>query len=256
MICDWVEAMSFRYGLFCLPLHFLAILYAMKFRPTILLTSLLFLVHMHTGYGQKKIYSYLALGDSYTIGESVAESKRWPVQLVNQVNAKDLDFKIADPKIIATTGWTTQELKKAIYEEKPVKGYDFVSLLIGVNNQYRGYPTEDYPGEFKSLLDIAIEHASGDEQKVIVVSIPDYGYTPFGEPKKAAISKGIDDYNRINKEISSEYGVKYYDITPISRKGLDDTDLVAGDKLHPSGKQYGLWVDLILKDESLLDIFN
>ncbi|MEM9391357.1 MAG: SGNH/GDSL hydrolase family protein [Bacteroidota bacterium] len=211
---------------------------------------------MQSSFSQEKKYSYLALGDSYTIGESVGEAMRWPVQLVDRLNNANYDFKIAAPKIIATTGWTTQELKAAITEEKPARDYDFVSLLIGVNNQYRKYPLSDYPSEFESLLKIAIEHAGGNKNKVIVVSIPDYGYTPFGQPRQSEISKGIDDYNSVNKRISKKYGVKYYNITPISRNGLKYTDLVADDKLHPSGKQYSLWVDFILEDKDLLKVFK
>lgn len=221
-----------------------------------LFLSLLFLMTMQSSFSQEKKYSYLALGDSYTIGESVGEAMRWPVQLVDRLNNANYDFKIAAPKIIATTGWTTQELKAAVAEEKPARDYDFVSLLIGVNNQYRKYPLSDYPSEFESLLKIAIEHAGGDKNKVIVVSIPDYGYTPFGQPRQSEISKGIDDYNNINKRISKKYGVKYYNITPISRNGLKYTDLVADDKLHPSGKQYSLWVDFILEDKDLLKVFK
>ncbi|MGD1959980.1 MAG: SGNH/GDSL hydrolase family protein [Fulvivirga sp.] len=221
-----------------------------------LLSSLLFLITMQTSFSQEKIYSYLALGDSYTIGESVSEAMKWPVQLVSRLNNAGYGFKIADPKIIATTGWTTQELKAAILEEKPAKDYDFVSLLIGVNNQYRKYPLDDYPSEFESLLKIAIEHAGGHKHKVIVVSIPDYGFTPFGKSKQPIISKGIDDYNLINQRITKDYGIKYYSITSISRNGLKDAGLIANDKLHPSGKQYSLWVDLILEDEALVRIFN
>ncbi|MEM7110768.1 MAG: SGNH/GDSL hydrolase family protein [Bacteroidota bacterium] len=206
--------------------------------------------------GKEKRYTYLALGDSYTIGESVAEKYRWPVQLVNRLNKAGRGFKIENPILIAETGWTTQELRRAVAEEKPAQDYDFVSLLIGVNNQYRGYPFEEYSEEFRSLLDLTIAHAGGNSNKVIVLSIPDYGFTPFGKPKQVTITKDIDRYNASNREISRKYGVKYYDITPISRHGLEQTDLVASDKLHPSAKQYALWVEEILNDREFLQLFE
>jgi lysophospholipase L1-like esterase len=182
---------------------------------------------------------YLALGDSYTIGESVAESERWPVQL-----AAKLSFG-ASPTIIATTGWRTDDLKKAIEAASLQPPYDLVSLLIGVNNQYQGKSVEAYKQEFEELLQKAIALAGGDKNKVFVVSIPDYGYTSFGKPKQATISKDIDLFNEVNKAITTRYGIRYVNITDISRRGLDDTSLVAADGLHPSGKQYALWVERI-----------
>lgn len=186
---------------------------------------------------------FLALGDSYTIGESVDEKDRWPVQLAKQLRAKGI--KVADPKIIATTGWRTDDLKNAILKESPSKNYDYVSLLIGVNNQYQGKSASSYAPEFEELLKMAIEFAGGDKSKVFVVSIPDYGFTPFGKEKKEAITKAIDEFNAVNKSITEKYKIKYFDITPISRKGFDDPELVAGDGLHPSGKMYGEWVKII-----------
>ncbi len=227
----------------------------MNYMCVLLLVGLLSLPVMSIQQEQKT-YRFLALGDSYTIGESVAEADRWPVQLVRRFNEGNFNVKLDDPKIIATTGWTTQELKAAIKEEKPNKNYDLVSLLIGVNNQYRGYPLDEYPNEFRQLLDIAIEHAGGDKNKVFVISIPDYGFTRFGEPKQEDISKGIDDYNAINQRITEESDIRYYNITDISRNGLADKSLVARDKLHPSGAQYGLWVDRILADPSFMEIFK
>ena len=220
------------------------------------LTAILLFLIMIKAKSQEKTYSYLALGDSYTIGESVDASMRWPVQLVNQVNRQGHGFSIEQPEIIATTGWTTQELRKAIAERKPKKDYDLVSLLIGVNNQYRGYPLEDYPTEFRSLLETAIEHAAGDASRVFVVSIPDYAFTPFGASKREEITKGIDEYNEINKRISEELDVRYFNITPISRKGLDDKALVANDKLHPSAIQYSQWVELILSNDIFIDLLK
>ena len=228
----------------------------MNYTCVLLLVGLLNLPVMSIQQQEQKTYRFLALGDSYTIGESVAEADRWPVQLVRRFNEGKFNVKLDDPKIIATTGWTTQELKSAIKEEKPDKNYNLVSLLIGVNNQYRGYPLDEYPNEFRQLLDIAIKHADGDKDKVIVISIPDYGFTPFGEPKQENISKGIDEYNAISQRITEESGIRYYNITDISRNGLADKSLVARDKLHPSGIQYGLWVDRILADPSFSKIFE
>ncbi|UII26550.1 SGNH/GDSL hydrolase family protein [Fulvivirga maritima] len=198
--------------------------------------------------------SFLALGDSYTIGERVTQIERWPVQLVNAINHADNGYAFAQPKIIARTGWTTQELKAGIAAENPVKNYDFVSLLIGVNNQYRGQSVETYQPEFEELLNMAIEFAGGDKEHVIVLSIPDYGYTPFGANKKEEITKAIYDYNEVNRKVSEELGVKYFDITAISR--TDEADMVASDGLHPSGKQYKAWVELILKDDYLNSLFQ
>ncbi|MBX2916504.1 MAG: SGNH/GDSL hydrolase family protein [Cyclobacteriaceae bacterium] len=181
---------------------------------------------------------FLALGDSYTIGESVAEAERWPNQLA-------VKLKIPQPKIIATTGWRTDNLTDAIEAEGLKPEYDLVSLLIGVNNQYQGKPIEVYEREFEVLLQTAIKLAKGKKKNVFVVSIPDYGYTPFGKAKQEKISLELDQYNTINKRIAARYGVYYFDITPISRKGLEDAELIAGDGLHPSGKMYGQWVELI-----------
>ena len=190
----------------------------------------------------------LALGDSYTIGESVASSSRWPIQLVDSLQKRGVDC--LQPKIIATTGWRTDNLKNAISRTKFKKGpeYNLVSLLIGVNNYYQGKSVESYAPEFEDLLKTALQLVGGDKASVFVLSIPDYGYTPFGKEKQQTISEGIDAYNAVNKSISDKYGVKYYDITPISRRGLDDPDLVAADGLHPSEKMYAEWVQLILSD--------
>jgi lysophospholipase L1-like esterase len=188
---------------------------------------------------------YLALGDSYTIGESVAEKDRWPVQLAAKL--KDEGYKIEALKIIATTGWRTDDLSRAIASAGISKDYNLVSLLIGVNNQYQGRSAESYAPEFEELLNTAIAYAGGDKSKVFVVSIPDYGYTPFGKDRQAAISKAIDEFNTVNKTIAEKLGVLYIDITPISREGFSDPGLVASDGLHPSGKMYGEWVEVIMK---------
>jgi lysophospholipase L1-like esterase len=189
---------------------------------------------------------YLALGDSYTIGESVTEVERWPVQLSEALRKKGK--AIEGPKIIATTGWRTDNLGNAINIANLKPEYGLVSLLIGVNNQYQGKPIEQFSKEFEELLNVAIRLAQGKKENVFVVSIPDYGYTPFGKPNQPKISRELDDYNSISRNITGKYGVKYFYITDISRKGLEDPTLVATDGLHPSGKQYAAWIDLILKE--------
>jgi lysophospholipase L1-like esterase len=195
---------------------------------------------------QSQKLSYLALGDSYTIGESVAEQERWPMQLIAKLNERGKAYDT--PKIIATTGWRTDDLSNAIWKENLKPGYDLVSLLIGVNNQYQGKSIEAYQPEFEELLSTAIRLAGGDKARVFVVSIPDYGYTPFGKSKQPEITKALDKFNYASKEISAKMGVRYVNITDISRKGFEDPQLVASDGLHPSGKQYGLWVERIIKE--------
>lgn len=192
-----------------------------------------------------KELSFLALGDSYTIGEAVAEEERWPNQLAAELTKRKLP--VAKPVIIAKTGWRTDELKNAIEIANLTPEFDFVSLLIGVNNQYQGKPASEYEVEFEGLLRTAIRLAHSDHQSVFVLSIPDYGFTPFGKPKQEKITKEIDEFNRINKRITEAYKVDYYNITDITRKGLEDPTLVASDGLHPSGKMYSLWVQRLLK---------
>jgi lysophospholipase L1-like esterase len=192
---------------------------------------------------QSKV-KFLALGDSYTIGESVSATERWPVQLVDSLENRGLDCFA--PQIIATTGWTTDNLKAAITNANLKNEYNLVSLLIGVNNYYQGAPVKSYGPKFQDLLVTAIALAKGNASNVFVVTIPDYGYTPFGENNQATISAGIDQYNNVNDSISTIYNVPYFYITTISRKGIGEPDLVAGDGLHPSGKQYAQWVGLIM----------
>ena len=190
---------------------------------------------------------YLALGDSYTIGESVPAENNYPNLIVSALQAAEM--KAEDAQIIAKTGWTTDELNVAIQEAAPDTTFHIVSLLIGVNNQFRGRNVEEYAPEFEDLLQQAIRFANGDRSKVFVVSIPDYAYTPFGQQSKPElISKGIDEYNAVNRSITERYQIAYFDITPISREGIEDPTLVATDKLHPSGAQYERWVELILED--------
>lgn len=183
---------------------------------------------------------YLALGDSYTIGESVAAEERFPHQLARELG-------IGTPQIIARTGWTTDELNAAIDAANPQGPFDLVTLLIGVNNQYRGRDAEQYRGEFAALLQRAIGFAGGDAKKVVVVSIPDWGVTPFADGRdRTKIASEIDRYNAINREEAQRAGARYVDITPVSRG--NDPALVAGDKLHPSGTQYREWGRLILPE--------
>lgn len=190
-------------------------------------------------------YTYLALGDSYTIGESVFENQRFPVQLVEAL--KEEDYKIQAATIVAKTGWTTDELKSGINTASLSKSYNLVTLLIGVNNQYRGRDSEEYRITFRELLQTAIGFAQNNAKNVIVLSIPDYGVTPFAENRNTnKIAKEIDTFNQINLEETQQAGARYINITPISREASSDQTLIAHDGLHPSGKMYGLWVQKIL----------
>ena len=199
-----------------------------------------------TNVSDEKKYRFLALGDSYTIGEAVPENECWPMQLVEMLNAAGKPF--SKPQIIATTGWTTDELIAAIKIENPQGPFDLVSLLIGVNNQYRGYSKEIYAKEIEDLLDQAIDFAGKITNHVVVVSIPDWGATPFAKDRnREEIAKQIDEYNTINREISLQKGVHYVDITPGSRLSLSDYSLVTTDELHPSGKEYLKWTEEIYK---------
>ena len=189
--------------------------------------------------------SFLALGDSYTIGESVLECERWPIQLSDRLKSQGIS--IEPVQIIATTGWTTDELQNGI-KKASIDGnkYGLVSLLIGVNNQYRGYPIDQYKEQFQQLLNQAIEFADGNTDRVFVVSIPDYGVTPFAKEKDPPkIARELDQYNSIALELARSKGVEFFDITTGSRNASEDSELIASDGLHPSGKMYSEWVDLI-----------
>ncbi len=187
---------------------------------------------------------YLALGDSYTIGESVPESDRWPNQLARHLVDKGIN---TDVTIIARTGWTVNELWQGIQVNPPKGSYDLVTLLIGVNDQYRGHPAVGYRDDFRFMLNIAIEYAGGDPDHVIVLSIPDWGRTPFAAGRNTqVIAEEIDQFNSINREESEKAGVHYVDITPISRTVTADSDLIASDGLHPSARMYSAWVDQVL----------
>jgi lysophospholipase L1-like esterase len=185
----------------------------------------------------------LALGDSYTIGEGVLEAQRWPEQLAARL--RDEGRVEVSVEIVARTGWTTSDLDAGIDTADPEGPYDLVTLLIGVNNQFRGLDLEAYRGEFDGLLQRAIGLAGDDPARVLVVSIPDWGATPFGSTRSPErIGGEIDAFNMAAREVADSVGVAWVDVTDISRD--DDPGLVAFDGLHPSGTQYALWVDRML----------
>ncbi|MVN90276.1 SGNH/GDSL hydrolase family protein [Mucilaginibacter aquatilis] len=191
--------------------------------------------------------SYLALGDSYTIGEAVPAEASFPYQLAAGLTKQQI--KTAAPTIIARTGWTTDELIAAIKQRSLTQKFDIVTLLIGVNNQYRGYNIDTYRTEFVQLLNTALAYAGGNKRHVFVVSIPDWGVTPFAQGRdRSQIAREIDQYNAINKEETLKAGVSYTDITPGSRNAATDAALVATDGLHPSGKMYSEWVAKLLPE--------
>jgi len=189
--------------------------------------------------------TYLALGDSYTIGQSVAESERFPAQTVSLLKLDSINFNT--PEYIATTGWTTGDLINRINTAPPLKStYDFVTLLIGVNNQYQGRSQAEYATEFTVLLNTAIQYAGNRAKRVAVLSIPDWGVTPFAAGQdRALIARQIDSFNVINKQIALAKSVNYIDITPATRMAATDPSLIAGDGLHPSGKEYTVWAVLL-----------
>ena len=196
----------------------------------------------------KKAITYLAIGDSYTIGEQVPAKDNFPNQVYSLMKKDFSDF--TEPRIIAKTGWTTDELEKGIIaadKTEPLQAsYDFVSLLIGVNNQYRGRTVENYKPEFEELLKKAIRFAGNKANHVVVVSIPDWGVTPFAKGRdRNKIAKEIDAYNAAAKEITEKYTIHYIDITPWTREAATDNSLLAADGLHPSGKEYKRWAERI-----------
>jgi lysophospholipase L1-like esterase len=189
-------------------------------------------------------FRYLALGDSYTIGESVSIDERWPNQLSERLKADGIQSKVS---IIARTGWTTSELWQGIQAEEIHPPYDLVSLLIGVNNQYRGYDIDEYRDQFNFLLKKSIEYTGGDANRVIVLSIPDWGVTPFAANRdREQIAREIDEFNGVNRELSERADAHYVDVTPISRDAASETRLTAPDGLHPSGKMYAMWAEKTL----------
>ena len=190
---------------------------------------------------------YLALGDSYTIGEGVPRDGRWPELMARALRAEGIALE--DPRIIAKTGWTTDELATAIDCEEPLGRFDFATLLVGVNNQYRGRSVAEYRGEFAELLRRAIRFAGTDAGRVMVLSIPDWGVTPFARAEKrdpAQVAAEIDAFNDAARQVAEQHGVAFVDITGTSREcGGEDAMLVA-DKLHPSAAMHASWADAAL----------
>jgi lysophospholipase L1-like esterase len=184
---------------------------------------------------------FLALGDSYTIGEGVDPAERWPERVVALLRARGTN--VGDPEIIARTGWTTDELAAGIAAAAPRGPYDLVSLLIGVNNQFRGRDAAEYRAQFRALLAQSVAFAGGVARRVVVVSIPDWGVTPCAEGRdRAAIGAEIDWFNAIGREEAASAGARFVDITPVSREMGEDW--VASDGLHPSARQYQRWAEL------------
>ena len=194
--------------------------------------------------GEREL-SYLALGDSYTIGHNVEIGERWPVQLAQRLRGEGAN--IGEPEIIAVSGWTTSQLIEAIDASGTQGPFDIVSLMIGVNNQYRGLDIGQYQVEFRDLLHRSVVYAGNMASNVIVMSIPDWSVTPFAEGKeRTQAAKEIDEFNAINQAESAEIGARYVSVTPISRLAADQPELLSSDGLHPSGAMYSQWVDLII----------
>jgi len=195
---------------------------------------------------------YLALGDSYTIGEGVAASERWPEQLAALLRAKGVS--VNPPEIVARTGWTTGELMEGIDRAAPGGPFDLVSLLIGVNDQYRGVDPEDYRVAFRALLERAAAFAAGEAARVIVLSIPDWGVTPFAQGRdRAQIASDIDRFNEVNRRETVARGARYVDVTQASRAAppAGAGTRLAPDGLHPSGEMYAIWARLVLPQARL-----
>ena len=191
--------------------------------------------------------SYLALGDSYTSGEGVYPYERWPNQLAARLRGRGV--QLTDPTIIAKTGWTTDELAKGIAEKQPHPGYSLVTILIGVNNQYRGRDLDEYRSQFAGLLGQAVGFAGGDPRRVIVVSIPDWGVTPYAKDRdRAKIAAEIDRFNAVNREEAARAGARYADVTALSRLHGGDPAYLMKDGLHPAGGAYAEWVEVVLPE--------
>jgi lysophospholipase L1-like esterase len=189
---------------------------------------------------------FLALGDSYTIGEGVPEAARWPVQLAAMLRARDV--ALDDPRIIATTGWTTDELDAGIDAANALEpiptDHALVSLLIGVNNQYRGRTVSEYEVQFAGLLERAIDFAGGEPGRVIVLAIPDWGVTPFAVQSgrdREHIASQLDAFNLAAQRMTEARGARFVDTAPVSRERGGEVAMLAEDGLHPSGAMYALW---------------
>ena len=216
---------------------------AKRFVLTLIL-GLLFFTGATAQEVTQEIKTFLALGDSYTIGESVEVEMRWPMQLAQALKAQK---SIMKPTLIAKTGWTTDELLEGINQAALDDSYDYVSLLIGVNNQYRGRSVASFEPEFTTLLKRAIALSKNKTDGVFVLSIPDWGVMPFAEGRdRKQIAHEIDAYNARIERICKAYGVRYFNITEISRQASENTDLIAVDGLHPSGAMYAACVQAIL----------
>lgn len=188
--------------------------------------------------------TYLALGDSYTIGEGVLLHQNFPYQTVQLLRKKGIE--IAAPETIAKTGWTTDEMDEAIKQHTFLHSYHIVTLLIGVNNQYRGREADNFETEFEQLLQKAIQFSGNNPAKVIVLSIPDWGVTPFAEGKdREKIAEEIDTYNAVCKNAALKYNTKFIDITTGQRQDAGQQGFLAEDNLHPSAKEYAKWAALL-----------
>ena len=194
-------------------------------------------------------YSFIALGDSYTIGEGVNEDERWPNQFVDVAYEKGVDFD--QPMIIAETGWKTYDLLNAINQTNFTKKYDYISLLIGVNNQFNSRPIDEFEEDLNKLMD-EMKRIKKNDGSIIIISIPDWGYTPFGESSDMSdISEQINLFNSSLRKLATTNGLIYVDVTEISRRGINEPDLITNDNLHPSGimylewakKIYNIWID-------------
>jgi lysophospholipase L1-like esterase len=190
---------------------------------------------------QKEGLSYLALGDSYTIGESVDENYRWPVLLANELNEQGISTQA--PVIIAKTGWRTDELIAALKQHEFDEKYDIISILIGVNNQYQGKDLATYKSDLVTLVELATNYSKRGKAGIFAFSIPDYGVTPFAAKDEKRISEEIAVWNSAYKTVMEKLGIQFYDITPISIEAKDDKSLIAKDELHPSEKMYKVWVN-------------
>ncbi|MBP6299651.1 MAG: SGNH/GDSL hydrolase family protein [Arenimonas sp.] len=195
----------------------------------------------------KPVNHYLALGDSYTIGEGITETERWPEQWAKRMNEQG--HAIEQPvRIIAKTGWTTDELLQAIDDAGKIGTYQYVSLLIGVNNQYRGRSIDEFKTEFMQLAEKAIYFAGNKPQHVFVLSIPDWGQTPFGQASgcdTSQISQEIDSFNLAAEKLCQQLKISYWDITAITRENSKNTLMHAEDGLHPSQLMYEIWINTL-----------
>jgi lysophospholipase L1-like esterase len=187
---------------------------------------------------------FLALGDSYTIGQNVAENERFPAQTITLLRAQNITIK--EPRYIAVTGWTTANLISAISSQNPQGPFEAVTLLIGVNDQYQGVDTATYRTRFTQLLNKAVQLAGAKASHVFVLSIPDYSVTPFvPQPDKARVRREVDWFNAINKQVTLQNSIAYVDITPSSRQAETNPALIANDGLHPSGLEYKKWAEIL-----------